>query len=82
MHLAISVHRVLPSAFSYSVGIPKQSSYAAEYPAHTFPCPRLTPPSRAAPQDSGPLWVASPSTYDSFIHYTLPVLTGAQEAKQ
>ena len=41
-----------------------------------------TPPSRAAPQDSGPLWVASPSTYDSFIHYTLPVLTGAQEAKQ
>jgi hypothetical protein len=38
-----------------------------------------TPPSRAAPQDSGPLWVASPSTYDSFIHYTLPVLAGAQE---
>jgi hypothetical protein len=32
-----------------------------------------TPPSRAAPQDSGPLWVANPSTYDSFIHYTLPV---------
>jgi len=41
MHLAISVHRVLPSAFSYSVGIPKQSSYAAEYPAHMFPCPRF-----------------------------------------
>ena len=41
-----------------------------------------TPPSRAAPQDSGPLWVASPSTYDSFIHYTLPVLTGAQENEQ
>src|SRR6516164_5568923 len=41
-----------------------------------------TPPSRAAPQDSGPLWVASPSTYDSFIHYTLPVLTGAQETTE
>jgi hypothetical protein len=36
-------------------------------------------PLRTAPQDSGSLWVANPSTYDSFIHYTLPVLTGAQE---
>src|SRR5580692_1361388 len=32
-----------------------------------------TPPSRAAPHDSGPLWFASPSTYETFIHYTLPV---------
>jgi hypothetical protein len=32
-----------------------------------------------ATQDSAPPWVANPSTYDSFIHYTLPVLTGAQE---
>ena len=24
-------------------------------------------------QDSGPSWLARPSTYDSFIHYTLPV---------
>lgn len=39
-----------------------------------------SPPSRGATPDSGPLWVANPSTYDSFvIHYTLPVLTGAQE---
>jgi hypothetical protein len=33
---------------------------------------------REASHDSGPSWVANPSTYDSFIHYTLPVLTGAQ----
>jgi hypothetical protein len=39
-----------------------------------------TPPSRAAPHDSGPMWVADPLSYDSFIHYTSPVLTGAQGA--
>ena len=32
-----------------------------------------TPPSQAAPHDSGSVWVASPSPYDSFIHYTSPV---------
>src|SRR5215472_15558295 len=37
-----------------------------------------TPPSRVTPHDSGPLWFAKPSTYETFIHYTLPVLTGAR----
>ena len=32
-----------------------------------------TPPSRAAPHDSGPSWFANPSTYDAFFHHTLPV---------
>jgi hypothetical protein len=32
-----------------------------------------TLPSRAAPHDSGSAWVASPSPYDSFIHFTSPV---------
>jgi hypothetical protein len=32
---------MLPSAFSYSVGIPEELSYAAEYPARTFPCQRF-----------------------------------------
>jgi hypothetical protein len=41
-----------------------------------------TPPLRAAPHDSGPMWVATPLSYDSFIHYTSPVLTGAQGAKR
>jgi hypothetical protein len=40
-----------------------------------------TPPSRAAPHDSGPMWVAGPLSNDSFIHYTSPVLTGAQGAR-
>src|SRR5438445_2335176 len=37
-----------------------------------------TPPSRAAPHDSGSIWVANPLPYDFFIHYTSPVLTGAE----
>ena len=32
---------------------------------------------RAPPHDSGPLWLARPLTYDSFIHYNLPVYPGA-----
>src|SRR6266436_3713270 len=34
--------------------------------------------SRAAPHDSRPMWVAKPLSYDFCIHYTSPVLTGAQ----
>ncbi|MGH9966882.1 MAG: hypothetical protein ACREBG_03475, partial [Pyrinomonadaceae bacterium] len=30
-----------------------------------------------ATHDSGPLWLARPLTYDSFIHYNLPVYPGA-----
>src|SRR6266404_2358214 len=36
-----------------------------------------TNPLRETPHDSGPLWVASPSAYDSFIHNTSPVYPGA-----
>jgi hypothetical protein len=32
-----------------------------------------TPPLRAAPHDSGPMWVATSHSYDFFIHYTSPV---------
>src|SRR4029077_16870992 len=38
-----------------------------------------TPPSRAAPHDSGPMWVANPLSCDFSIHYNLAGLTGAQE---
>ncbi len=33
----------------------------------------LLPP----PHDSGSVWIATPSPYGTFIHYTMPVLTGA-----
>jgi hypothetical protein len=32
---------MVPSAYSYSVGIPEEGSYAAEYPARTFPYQRF-----------------------------------------
>ena len=32
-----------------------------------------TPPLRAAPHDSGPMWVANSHSYDFYIHYTSPV---------
>jgi hypothetical protein len=46
-------------------------------PARTSVNASMTP-SRTPPHDSRPLWLAKPSTYDSFIHYTLPVYPGAQ----
>src|SRR5947209_2549888 len=30
-----------PSASPYGVGVPEEGSYAAEYPARTFPCQRF-----------------------------------------
>ena len=48
---------------------------------HTRPArsPVNASPSLSRPKahDSGPMWLAMPSLYDSFIHYTSPVLTGA-----
>src|SRR5438876_7408847 len=41
-----------------------------------------TPPSRAAPHDSGPMWVAIPLSCDFSIHYNLAGLTGAQELQK
>src|SRR5882762_6191899 len=41
-------------------------------PAHSL-VNASTPPSRAAPHDSGSMWVATSHSYDSFIHYTSPV---------
>ena len=41
-------------------------------PART-PVNASTSSLRTAPHDSGPVWLATPSLYDSFIHNTLPV---------
>ena len=38
-----------------------------------LPVNASTLPLQAAPHDSGPAWVASPSPYDCFIHTTMPV---------
>jgi hypothetical protein len=50
----------------------KELSRLDTRPART-PVNASATPSRAAPHDSGPVWLATPSLYDSFIHNTLPV---------
>ena len=37
--------------------------------------------SRSPPHDSGSSWLAKPSTYGTFIHYSLPVCTGAPQVR-
>ncbi len=37
------------------------------------PVDASAPPSRDSPHDSGPAWIAIPSPYDSFNHFTMPV---------
>jgi len=64
---------VEPSAFSYSVSVPEEIHFAAQYPARTYPCQRFDAALAGDSDDSGPSWVAIPSTYDSFIHNTSPV---------
>jgi hypothetical protein len=50
---------------------------------HTRPAPSpvnaSTPPSRAAPHVSGTIWIAIPLPYETFIHYTSPVLPAHKE---
>jgi hypothetical protein len=73
----MAVHLVLPSDILHRVGIPEYLplarqgiDFTAQYPT---PANASTPPLRAAPHDSGPLWFARPLTYETFIHNTLPV---------
>ena len=37
----MSTRPVWPSASPYSVGTPEEGSFAAEYPARTYPCQRF-----------------------------------------
>src|SRR5271157_1894855 len=62
----------LPLSPTASASRRKDLSRLHTRPART-PVNASTPPFRATPHDSGPSWVASPSTYDSFIHNTSPV---------
>ena len=36
------MQRIVPSASPYSVGTPKEVSFAAEYLARTYPCQRFS----------------------------------------
>jgi hypothetical protein len=76
--LAISHLLVLPSAFRYGVGTLIFENYAAQY--RTRMCPYQCFTSSLATghaHDSGPVWVAGPSPYGSFIRTSTPVYPGA-----
>jgi hypothetical protein len=76
--LAISHLLVLPSAFRYGVGTLIYENYAAQYPARLYPCQRFTCSlATGHAHDSGPVWVAGPSPYGSFIRTSKPVYPGA-----
>ena len=73
IRLAMATYPMWPSASPYRVGTPeKRISRLITRPARS-PVDASTPSSRTTPDDSGPVWVANPSPYDSFIHYTSPV---------
>ena len=66
----------LPTIPTASASRTKLLSRLNTRPART-PVNASAIPLREPPHDSGPLWVASPSAYDSFIHNTSPVYPGA-----
>jgi len=66
---------LLTASASRSKGLTRLNTRPARSPVNAS-----APPLRASPHDSGPVWVTIPSPYDFCIHYTSPVLTGAQGA--
>jgi hypothetical protein len=78
LHLALTMHPLSPSALSHHVGslnvnrISRLDTWPVRTPVNASPQPLQGPA-----HDSGPVWLAMPSPYDSFIHDTSPVLIGA-----
>jgi hypothetical protein len=52
--------------------ISRLHTWPARSPVNASPVPL-----RTEMHDSGSVWIATPSLYESFIHYTLPAFTGA-----
>jgi hypothetical protein len=78
----------LPSDYFDSVGTPEWPplarwgfNFTAQYLAYTYPCQRFTAPLRTPMHDSEPVRIANPSPYETFIHNTLPVFTGAPKSE-
>jgi hypothetical protein len=72
-HLALAMLRVWPSAFRDGVGVPivllsGLNTWPARTPANASP-----PASRLTTHRSGPMWVATPSPYETCIRYTSPL---------
>jgi hypothetical protein len=63
----------------YGVGALDFRDFTAPYRATRSPVNASPPTSRPTAHDSGPMWLATPSSHDSFIQDTLPAFTGASQ---
>ncbi len=85
--LALAAHPVLPSAYFESVGTLKyllltqqgRFSQLNTQPAHSS-VNASSPSLRVAMHDSRPLWLATPSAYETFTHTILAGFTGAPKS--
>jgi len=59
------------------VGALDQGLFAAQYPARMPPVNAWSTSLRTHTHDSGPMWIATPSSYGTFTHCLSPFLTGA-----
>ena len=77
--LALATRSVWPSAYLHGVGTPEWSKLSRldTRPART-PVNASPRTLRPVAHDSGPVWVATPSPYETSIRNTSPVLTGAR----
>lgn len=55
------------------VGTRDGTSFAAQWLAYALPCRRFTCTSRMPAHGSGPMWIATPSSYRTCTDYSLPV---------
>jgi hypothetical protein len=73
VELAVTLHRMLPSASCQGVGVLKLGVFRGSITWPIVPPVNASyPASRPCPHDSEPVWLARPSPYDSFIRYILP----------
>jgi len=75
--LAIAHPSVLPSAMLNDVGTPVAIISQLNVRPACAPVNASMAASRLAMHDSGSGWLATPSLYDSCIHYSTPVYPGA-----
>ena len=62
--------------FRGEVSISRLNGWPVRTPVNASP-----PPSRMSMHDSEPVWIATPSPYETCIHHTLPVFTGAPKSE-
>src|SRR6266852_7376029 len=79
--LALARTAVLPSVWADNVGIP-YSLFRSSIPSLHIPLSNASSATLPLPSHgSGPEWLATPSLYDSFIRYSMPVYPGAIQTR-